>query len=274
MSENYEKEGGKVEGEVKIKTPFLTWLDNFFYHYKWHTVAVLFVIAVIVICTMQTCSRTTFDTHIMYAGDKDVKMSAPSGETSEHEELLRAVKKYTPDRDGDGNRNIDLKNLYLPSDAEIARLEALIAELKAEGKESFEIGYSLISSNRKTFSETLIFGDCYVYIISDHLLFENTSDPKSNPFAPIKEYLPEGAEYETGNNTESGKYALAGEWGVYLHSTPLSDEPGFSSLPENTVIAMRKLSVATSSLSREKAEAYFAYNEEILRNMLSGEAYS
>ena len=262
-----------IEGDVKIKTSFSAWLDNFLYHYKWHAIAVLFIIFVVVICTVQTCSKTSYDLHVVYAGDKDVKMSADAGKKSEYEELLLAIRKYSPDRDGDGNRNVSLQNLYLPSAEEIARLEALIKELKEKGEESFEISYSLISNNQSTFESDLIFGDYHIYFISDSLLFANTKTEASNPFTNIRGYLPEGSEAVIGNaDTESGGYVLASEYGVYLHSTPLANEPGFSSLPENTVIALRKYSPQTSGLSTVGSEEYFRYNEGVLRNLLSGKA--
>ncbi len=200
-------------------------------------------------------------------------MSAEAGKKSEYEELLLAIRKYSPDRDGDGNRNITLQNLYLPSAEEIARLEALIKELKEKGEESFEISYPLISSNKATFENDLIFSDYHIYFISDSLLFSNTKTEASNPFADIRGYLPEGSESILGNaETESDCYVLASEYGVYLHSTPLANEPGFSGLPKNTVIALRKYSPETSGLSSVKSKDYFSYNERVLRNLLSGKA--
>ena len=262
-----------IEGDVRIKTKFSAWLENFLYHYKWHTIGVLFVILVIAVCTFQTCNKTSYDLHVVYAGDKDVKMSAESGKRSEYEELLLAIRKYSPDRDGDGNRNLTLQNLYLPSAEEIARLEALIRELKEKGEDSFEISYSLISSNKTTFENDLIFSDYHIYFISDSLLSANTKTEASNPFADIRGYIPDGASYVVGDaSTESDSYVFASEYGVYLHSTPLANEPGFSSLPKNTVIALRKYSPQTSALSSVKSKDYFTYNEKVLRNLLSGKA--
>ena len=35
-------------GDGSVKSGFTAWLDNFWYHYKWHTIAIAFVIAVVV----------------------------------------------------------------------------------------------------------------------------------------------------------------------------------------------------------------------------------
>ena len=62
----------KPQGELHLRSPFLKKLDNFFYHYKWHTVAALFLAIVIIVCSLQTCSKESYDVEIMYAGPKNL----------------------------------------------------------------------------------------------------------------------------------------------------------------------------------------------------------
>ena len=94
-----DEQNEKIEGgEVKIKLPTSKKLENFWYYYKWHTIAVLFVILVIGVCTFQTCNKTSYDLHVVYAGDKDVKMSAEAGKKSEYEELLLSGKPFSASR--------------------------------------------------------------------------------------------------------------------------------------------------------------------------------
>ena len=33
------------------------WLDNFWYHHKWATIAALFLVIVLTVCVLQMCSR-------------------------------------------------------------------------------------------------------------------------------------------------------------------------------------------------------------------------
>ena len=48
--------------EVEVgKQSFAKWLDNYWYHYKWHTIAVVFVIIVAIVCTVQLINRTVYD---------------------------------------------------------------------------------------------------------------------------------------------------------------------------------------------------------------------
>ena len=263
---NMDEKNTSPEIKLGASGKLAEWLDNYWYHYKWHTVAVIFVLLVVIICTFQTCRRTETDIQIMYAGRENISMSRGENEFSEYEELVMALRRFVPDRDGDGSVNVDLLPLFLPSAEEIKKLEA-------EMEDGYELNYTLIGDNRKTFDSNIIFGDYYICLISADLLDEKASDNEAEcPFVKITHYLPEGADYtyERAAGTENrGGYILHSEWGVYLSSTPLADKPGFSELPENTVIAMRKFSEVTSNFSRGKSEAYFRYNEDVLRKMLA-----
>ena len=50
------------------KSGFLKWLDNYWYHYKWHTIVTLFFVVVIGICVVQSCTTKPKDVLITYAG--------------------------------------------------------------------------------------------------------------------------------------------------------------------------------------------------------------
>ena len=45
------------EGDIKEKSPFLQWLDNYWYHYKMQTIVVLVALFVIIVCVLQTCTH-------------------------------------------------------------------------------------------------------------------------------------------------------------------------------------------------------------------------
>ena len=51
----------------KLQT-FKSKVSNFFYHYKWHTVFVLFFVVVISIMVFQMCTKDSYDVKVMYAG--------------------------------------------------------------------------------------------------------------------------------------------------------------------------------------------------------------
>ena len=51
----------KIGTDAKIHLPTNEKLENFWYHYKWHTITAVFVIVVGVILTLQLCTKVDFD---------------------------------------------------------------------------------------------------------------------------------------------------------------------------------------------------------------------
>ena len=245
---------GKTYGDIKIRSPFMKKLENFFYHYKWHTIIGVFVVFALSFCILQTCKKTTYDAYIMYAGGKNLR-TVEEGETeSTFVILYRTMGFYVGDYDGDGERNASLSDIYLPSPVEIEKLED-------EGN----VPYSLLQDNDELFRNNLLSGNYYVCLLSEHLLNEWTKDD-SNPFVPIASYLPDGAVISDG---EGEGYRLASDYGVYLSSTPVKDDPGFKYLPEDTVICLRKYSKASSP--GRKGKIIYENSEKLLRALLKGE---
>lgn len=60
----------KIKGaEIAVeKNKFLKWLDNYWYHYKWHTLVTLFFVMVIGVCVIQACTNKPKDILITYGG--------------------------------------------------------------------------------------------------------------------------------------------------------------------------------------------------------------
>ena len=224
--------------EPSIKSPLLTRVENFLYHYKWHTVIALFLVFVIVLCSVQTCTRTSFDSYILYAGGKSLRSTEDGESKTTYELIASAMSRFTEDCDKDGNRNTSFIDIYLPSDAEIKELEA-----SERG-----VNHSLLKENDELFRTYMLSGEYYVCLISESLFKEWTKDEENNPFAPIKAYLPTNAEI--AEEKDDNGYLLASEYGVYLKSTPAGDNPGFKHLPDDTVVCMRKYSKFSGSGKR------------------------
>ena len=255
--------------EVKIKFPLGERAENFWYHYKWHTIIALVLIIAITIASLQMCTKTSYDMYVMYAGGSDIKMSGFDGKSSDFERLHSATLRFISDVDGDGERNLSMLNLFLPSDEQIKEYEKTI------GKDE-EINYTLLTENDKTFKECMMYGEFYICILSEHLLEEWSKSADFVPFLPIADYLPEGAKFVTGSGitAEEGTYVLASEYGVYLSSTPLADNPGYESLGSDTVICIRMYSEFSNRFNKKESLEHFRNSEDVLRRMLSDTAYS
>ena len=66
---NSERRNEKLdEKAIKTDNKILLGIENYWYHYKWPTVIVLFFAIVILVCTLQMCGRESTDITIVYAG--------------------------------------------------------------------------------------------------------------------------------------------------------------------------------------------------------------
>ncbi len=240
---------GKLEARgMKTKSGILEWFDNFFYHYKWHTIVALIAIFAIVVCTVQMCSKTSYDLYIMYAGSDSISTAASESDSSEYEKLVSAMKQYTPDFNEDGESHVNILNLYIPSNKAVEDMANDVDQLTL----------NRILSDRETFRENIYYGSYQICFIADHLLLEYTKEGMLSPFADITPYIPEGKSYETLNGC-----------GVYLRSTPLYEKAGFNLMAEDTVICIRKLSeVSTTFFRGDENKENFRRSEEVLRNLL------
>ena len=197
----------------------------------------------------------------MYAGGKNLRIVLESEKEPAYHSLFAATERFVADFDGDSQRKLSLLDIYIPSSEEI---EA--AEKNGDG-----VNYSLIRENDELFRQNVLFGDYYICLLSEDLFKKWTETESGNPFREITEYLPEGAKIKDTDDGEG--YRLISKYGVYLSSTPISDNPGYSSLPSDTVICIRKYT-NSSSFSGKTAERYYSHAENTLRLMLLDKAYS
>ena len=240
----------KIENaEIKIKSPFMQKVENYFYHYKWHTIVALFLIFAIVICSLQMCSKVDYDVHIMYAGGKEVKKNAASGDISEFQKLNSSLLQYAADFNEDGASTLNLLTLFIPSEKD---LEAMLG---TDGK--LEANTVLISENSDMLEQNMLYSEYIVCLLSEELFLDYCA--KDLPiFAEIKPYT-------NGNDDD---YEFLNQYGIKLSSTELYSKAGMMLLPENTVICIRNFSEVSSRFNRAENQENYRRSTELLRTML------
>ena len=232
-------------GDIKVTTKFTKKLENFWYHYKWHTIAALFVITVAVIIIVQLASRTKYDVYIMYAGDHYFDTSEKDG-ASPYRETVSGLKRVSRDFDGNGDISISFSNLYVPI-----------------GKENQGLNdAALKSQDSETLNDRLTGGEYYVIFISPELYDIYVEDYTEMLFMPLAEYGKEGVEYEYYGDSGNA---------IYLRSTGFYDVPGISNLPEDTLVVLRTKGALDSVFSKRQTEKNFSRSEEVIRNILAYE---
>lgn len=248
------EEKDKLSGDIKLKSPFLTKLDNFFYHYKWHSVIALFLVIVFLICALQMCGQKEYDLEVMYAGPKNL---------SDRQTVLDIQKAFadvSEDRTGDGVKTINLVS-YWVDDSLWDKAES------AEDTEGLDAGKLMNNSyqNEQAYVDEIAAGNVVICLVSPYL-FHMVDDEAgfmrvTDVFPALSEYEEEVCVYD-----EDGKI---NRFGVYLSKTAFGEKAGLSSLPEDTVLCVRKKAALSFWYNGNKAEEKHAYAVEVFASALA-----
>ncbi|MBE6694424.1 MAG: hypothetical protein E7589_06650 [Ruminococcaceae bacterium] len=230
MSEKREYEDKLPEGDIVERSKFVRWLDNFWYHYKWHVIIVTFFVTVIAICTVQMLTRERYDTTVTYSGP--YRMS--NEERAEFERLMDSL--CPEDYDGNGERNVQYVIYQIYSESEImAEKESVEA---AGGQYQMNTQYN--QSEYNGFNTYVLSGECSVYMVSPYLYgILRDGGRLKDLSAVLGDGLPVGVDgYGFGvrlGDTEFYKY-----------------NPAVQMLPPDTVICLLAPTVAGSSSNPEQ----------------------
>lgn len=80
------------------------WWENYWYHYKWHTIIGLFLVVTVAVSVTQCARRETYDQSCVLYCDRVVFDSTALA-------LEQALAKRIPDRDGNGTVAFDIYNV-------------------------------------------------------------------------------------------------------------------------------------------------------------------
>ena len=248
MDDNREK----YEGEVKVRLPFSKRFENFWYHYKWHTIVSAAVIFILTILTLQMCNRTSFDVHIMYAGDYEIKKTSSGGDRAPYVKVLQELESVAGDFDSDGEVNVNFLNLFVVNEEEADRL--------VKENPDAEINETLVREDTATFTHDIIYGDYYLCFLSERIFLEYEKNYGERLFSSLEGYA-EGAE--------GCEFASETKHGIYLSSLDFYTLPEISKLPDDTVIVLKKISEVSGAINKKDSEKKFKMGESMLENILA-----
>ncbi len=201
----------KPSGEIVLRGKFFSWLENYWYHYKWITIGVAFAVIVLLVCLLQTCSREKKDTVLVYAGPTYLSVE-------QSEQICMALEAALPyDFDGDGQKNLTVNFYDIYSEEQIREINAAGNGMRVDTARN-----SNLYQNYTTYQQT---GESSIYLL-DPWLYE----------AMDKAYLCPLSEAGDGFSAHS-----ADGYGVRLGDTALyQDYAVVRLLPADTVICLMR----------------------------------
>lgn len=229
------------------ETKFFKRIDNFWYHYKWIVVIVSVFVIFFGVSTVQLLTKTSYDIYVMYAGPQVVSLQNAVYIETAFEKL------DDNDRNNDGKIEACLRDLTImsPDDLNSSVDEANSEEVPNEGLIMNEqIVGAQMSGSLKTFDQEIFGGDSVICLLSPYMYARlPMTDGVSDAFMNIDEVL---------GYTPDGKYD---DYAVYLKSTDFGKyAPGVSSLPDDTLLCIRRVSSMSFLKGQEKTEKAHAYH--------------
>ena len=236
-------------GETTVrKAPLKERIENFWYHYKWHSIVAVIAVIAVTVCSLQMCTRKSYDIYITYAGYYQIERTG-SGGSSPYSEAVKSLSRICEDYNGDGEVAVSLQTLFVVNEEEKAAL--------LDGKNNYEINEALVKEDGDTLRSALIFGEHYVCFLSERLFKEYDREFNGELFISLSELAPEGAVLADG------------ERAVYLSSLNAARLPVLASLPADTVICVRKLSEVSQTFGKAENEKNYSRGVEFMKKLFS-----
>lgn len=217
---------------VVPKGKFGLWFENFWYHYKWATIAILVGLFILLVCILQTCETDKNDLMIVYAG--------PTYLTAEQSEQISTLLsgKLPADFDNNGDKMAVLAPYQIYSEAQIKALP------------SDRVDRTYNTSQYTTYSNYLQTGETSVYLLDPWLYEELKKGDRLRPLSEVMGAVPVGA---------------IDEYGVRLGDTDLYKKYAvLQVLPEDTVICLMRQYV----VGKSRKDAFYGFQEDTFREFV------
>ena len=209
---------------------FLKWLDNYWYHYKWHTIIVSFFLIIGTISMVQIFNREKYDAYVMYVGDKAIP-------DTQYHDIMQSLKEVSSDYDGDKKHTINFSQTAFITDPENNLA-------------------SSINASAIQYLSNLVVQPYYIYLM-DVEVYKLYKD--SGVFVPISEIvsdLPEEWYYD--------------DTAVYFDKTDYANSfAGVDNLGENTLLVIKIMPYASSKRVAAQERQAYDNHLDMLKNILS-----
>ena len=240
----------------EMKSGFLAKLENFWYYYKWHSIIALFLVFCITICSLQLCTKKTYDVYVLYAGSANITRTSQDGDVPSYNKLESTLVGRADDYNADGETSISLYTLAFLSESERAEIEA---------DPELSVNEALLQQDYEFFRDNFIYGNGGNYnvaFISPHVYEEYNTVSGVCLFTPVAGYL----------DSDYTEYELYSDYAVKLSSTALYKNNASirEILPEDTLIVLKIKSYTASGFDKSGTEERYAASESFFRSLLEG----
>lgn len=223
----------------------MKWLDNFWYHYKWHVLVGLFIVIFLIVAVGQMVNKEKVDAYVMYAGPTSFM-------PSEIDEMQKAFKEIMPDLNGDGKKIVEFINIVYMNDEDIEKNKK---QAEIDGVE-YKPDLEFIAQQKQKYKLQLAAGDAYILLLDPDTYSEDYEIGMYNKLSEL------GIESEYAYDDSSLKFKET-DYGKFY--------PVFEKLPEDTLLTFRALNVTGEARGKSEQKKY-DNQLELMKKMLEFEA--
>lgn len=232
--------------EIKTRSKFLVWLENYWYHYKWHTIIAGVAIIILVVCMWQVTTTEKHDIIMVYAGPNCLS-------TAEIRELEDAIGGILPsDKDGNGDKDAAF-NMYQIYSAE--QIEEKNAETDDTGRH-MTVDTVRNTNQFSSYNQYMMTGSSSVCFLDPWLYEQALGNREGSYIRPLSEVFSEG-EMPTLSNDG---------YGVRLGDTQLyKDFAVVRRLSPDTIVCLRSSHI----LGESSNDKHYQYETDVFRAILT-----
>ena len=228
--------------DLGMNSSFMQKLQNYWYHYKIHTIAGLFVLIFLIVCISQCAGKVSPDSQIVYIGPKT--MTADNMKDLD-ESLSKILNK---DFNEDGKIYVDYSEYTLLSESQA--IEAI------EDKMMYDAGFQ--QTVRKQVDMEITNGDCVIYLMDPSVYLDYVGD---SVFMPLSEALGYELPQELLYNEDGYAFKLS-ELDAYKWYNGIGD------LPANTLVAVKNRAIISIRESEKDKEERYSQNLYFLKQLI------
>lgn len=223
-------------------------LDNFWYHNKFATVVVVFLLIVGIVCTVQFCEKSSYDAHILYAGPW---FECDDGSYVTY--IEDAFEHCLEDFDGDGKKNIAYRPIWIMNDSQIA---ALKEQYKDNPENMPFVNTTLLANNTELLNSELMTGETVICLLDPTIFASLWQDGWTQPLT----------DFVSADELPDNPYD---DHGIFLKDIDFGQYfTGLRNMPEDTVLCIRRTSVLTNIWAPDESARVKENNVKLFLNIL------
>ena len=181
MKTREEKTSGN---EIVIENRFLRWLDNFWYHYKWHVIIIAFFVFVGAVSFTQCTQREEGDVTLVFAGSTTLN-------AEQHKNVVDVFNAVAP-KDKDEKQLTTLLTQYSVYTEEEMK-KACTNEDGTFSPSAFASFKQVTQDHLKTFGTYVMTGESGIWLVSEYVYEVQNLKKLAKPLNELFESVPEGA---------------------------------------------------------------------------------